>query len=319
MRWLAGAVLAFGLLATTSWLLLRQGWPEIWTASGTAAVAAEATALAPAGRIAEAASASQPIDTATGPRMSAEAPASVRERTAARARLSAAWACLDAPARDSGDPTEIWLATLTPEHRRRAEQDYADVMAWAQQDCRTLPQELLDRNGHLSLPDLLVLASTAPDDPYGQLAAVVRERRQTHDPATVDGVRVALEALLRSALAAPAAEEMELIGALVSTQGPPGALGPGSGAHWDVRRMVWALAACDLGDDCGPRSPVLRQLCRQSLLCGYPNLESAVLDGVWPQGMSDALQEERRRLVQRLRSGGGVGVFDPASKPPGDG
>jgi hypothetical protein len=83
--------------------------------------------------------------------------------------------------------------------------------------------------------------------------------------------------------------------------------------------MVWALAACDLGADCGPRSPVLRQLCLQSLLCGYPNLESAVIDGVWPQGMSDALLEERRRLVQRLRAGGGVGVFDPLPNPPGDG
>ena len=310
-RWLPGAVLAFGLLAAAGWLLLRQGWPEIWPASGTAAAAAEATPLSPARRVAEAASASQPID-------SAEVPAGIRERTAARARLSAAWACLNASDLDPGDPAEIW-ATLTPEHQRRAEQDYAQMTAWAEQNCRTLPPELLDRDGRLSLADLLALASTAPDDPRWQLAAVVRERKQIHDPASVDGVRVALEALLRSALATPAAEEFQLIGALVSTQGPPGALGSGSGAHWDVRRMVWALAACDLGDDCGPRSPVLRQLCRQSLLCGYPNLESAVLDGVWPQGMSDALQEERRRLVQRLRSGGVVGVFDPESKPPGDG
>ncbi|HWS27644.1 MAG TPA: hypothetical protein VN259_13875, partial [Xanthomonadales bacterium] len=263
--------------------------------------------------VAEAASASQPID-------SAEVPAGIRERTAARARLSAAWACLNAPDLGPGDPAEIWSATLTPEHQRRAEQDYAQVMAWAQQNCRTLPPGLLDKNGRLSLPDLLVLASTAPNDPRGQLAAVVRERKQTHDPATVDGVRVALEALLRSALAAPAAEELQLIGALVSTQGPPGALGPGSGAHWDVRRMVWALAACDLGDDCGPRSPVLRQLCFQEFLCGYPNLEAAVLDGVWPQGMTQALQAERRELVRRLRENAGVGLFEPLpASPPGRG
>jgi hypothetical protein len=82
--------------------------------------------------------------------------------------------------------------------------------------------------------------------------------------------------------------------------------------------MVWALAACDLGADCGPRSPVLRQLCLQSLLCGYPDLESAVIDGVWPQGMSAALQEERRRLVERLRHGG-VGAFDPLPNPPDGG
>jgi hypothetical protein len=316
-RWLAGAVLAFAVLAAVGWLLLRQGRPEIRPASGAAEAAAEATPLSPAGRVAEAASAAQPIDGATAPRMSAEVPAGIRERSAARARLSAAWACLDASDLDPGDPAEIW-ATLTPEHQRRAEQDYAQLMAWAEQNCHRLPPELLDKDGRLSLPDLLALASTAPDDPRWQLAAVVRERKQIHDPASVDGVREALEALLRSALVAPAAEELQLIGALVSTQGPPGALGPDSGAHWNVRRMVWALAACDLGDDCGPRSPVLRQLCLQSLLCGYPNLESAVIDGVWPQGMSAALQEERRRLVERLRHGG-VGAFDPVPPPPGGG
>ena len=320
-RWLAGAVLAFGLSAAAGWLLLRQGRPGIRPASGTTEAAAEATPSSPAGRIAGAASASPPDDGAIAPRMSAKVrdavPAGIRERSAARARLSAAWACLDASDLDPGDPAEIW-ATLTPEHQRRAEQDHAQVIAWAEQNCHRLPPELLDKDGRLSLPDLLALASTAPDDPHRQLAAVVRERKQTHDPATVDGVRAALEALLRSALVAPAAEELQLIGALVSTQGPPGALGPGSGAHWDVRRMVWALAACDLGADCGPRSPVLRQLCLQSLLCGYPNLESAVIDGVWPQGMSAALQEERRLLVERLRRGG-VGVFDPLPNPPGGG
>ena len=118
-------------------------------------------------------------------------------------------------------------------------------------------------------------------------------------------------------LAAPAAEERQLIGSVVSTQVPLGALGTGSGAQPDVRRMVWALAACDLGDDCGPRSPVLRQHCVQSLLCGYPNLESAVIDGIWPKGMAAALQEERRRLVQPLRDG--VGVLDPLPNPPGGG
>ena len=54
---------------------------------------------------------------------------------------------------------------MTPEHQRRAEQDYAQMMAWAEQNCRTLPPELLDKDGRLSLPDLLALASTAPDDP----------------------------------------------------------------------------------------------------------------------------------------------------------
>lgn len=240
-------------------------------------------------------------------------------KAAARVRLSAAWTCLAKAPMDAGVSAEEWAANLPPEHQQQAERDYANVSAWAEQNCRTLPAELLDKNGDLSLPDLLALASSGPGDPLMRLAQLLRQRKRPIDAATLEGMRAALAMALQSALAAPTADELQLIGAVVSDYGPAVALGPGSGSAGPYRKMVWALAACDLGDDCGPQSSVLRQLCFQELLCGYPNLESAVLDGIWPQGMTQALQAERRELVRRLRENAGVGLFDPGPAPPGGG
>ncbi len=319
-RWLASSLLALGLLAGGLWLLWPRLQPEPAAMTGAHAPTAVATTDRTTAPAVPVDATSTPVAAVTPPQAPSDFPDAVpasAARDEARGRLIAAWSCLDKPEVDPGDPAEIW-ATLTPEHQRQAEQDYAQALAWAEQKCGNLPRDLLDKNGRLLPSELLALVSTGPGDPPSKLAAALRGRKGNQDPTTADGVRAALDALLRSALTAPAAEELQLIGAVVSTQGPYGAFGPGSGSARSLRPMVWALAACDLGADCGPRSHVLRQLCLQSLLCGYPNLESAVVDGVWPQGMSAALQEERRLLVQRLRHGG-VGVFDPVQPPPGGG
>lgn len=318
-RRISAGLVVLGLLAAGGWMLWWGGQPETPMMTSQIAVPASAIAEPPTTPAAAASSAPTSDISATREVPTAYA-AATTPKALARARFDVAWTCLNRqPYVEPGDPAEIWPATLPPEHQRRAEQDHAQVMAWAERNCRGLPAQLLDQNGQLSLPDLLTLASSGADDPRRQLAAALRARERTRDPANADAVRAALETLLRSALEDPAAAELQLIGAVVSAQGPAGEFGPDSGAAIHLQPMVWALAACDLGADCGPRSPVLRQLCLQSLLCGYPNLESAVIDGVWPQGMSAALQEERRRLVERLRHAGGVGVFEPVTPPAGGG
>lgn len=322
-RRLRGALLVLGVLAGAAWLLRLPHVLE--TASERSAVATP-TAVS-LNRAAEPAANLPPrttqdlVATAT-PLLTDSADASAVRgvaKAAARLRLSAAWTCVAGPPMDSGVSAAEWAANLPPERQQQAEREYADVSAWAEQHCRTLPAELLDKNGELSLPDLLALASSGPDDPLMRLAQLLRQRKRPIDAATLEDMRAALAMALQSALAAPAADELQLIGAVASDYGQAGALGPGSGSGGPYRNMVWALAACDLGDDCGPQSTVLRQLCFQELLCGYPDLESAVLDGIWPQGMTQALQAERRELVRRLRENAGVGLFDPAPAPPGGG
>ena len=322
-RRLRGALLALGLMAGAAWLLGPARLPE--TASERPALstptavssdrAAEPAANPTAKTTPEAVATATPSLTDSAGASAARGAA----KAAARLRLSAAWTCLASPPMDAGVSAEDWTANLPSERQQQAERDYADVSVWAEENCRTLPAELLDDNGQLSLPDLLALASTGPGDPLMHMAQLLRQRKRPLDPATLEGMRAALAITLQSALASPTADELRLIGALVSDYGHAGALGPGSGSGGPYRNMVWALAACDLGDDCGRQSPVLRQLCFQELLCGYPDLESAVLDGVWPQGMTQALQAERRELVRRLRENAGVGLFEPVPASPGRG
>lgn len=322
-RRLRGALLALGMLAGAAWLL---GLPQVLETASERSALATPTAVS-LDRTAEPAAnlppgtAQEPVATAT-PSLTDRADASAvsgAAKAAARLRLSAAWTCLAGPPMDTGVSAQEWAANLPPERQHQAEREYAAVSDWAEQHCRTLPAELLDKNGELSLPDLLALASSGPGDPLLRLAQLLRQRKRPLDPATLEGMRAELAMALQSALAAPTAAELQLIGAVVSGYGQAGALGPVSGSGGPYRNMVWALAACDLGDHCGPQSPVLRQLCLQELLCGYPDLESAVLDGVWPQGMTQALQAERRELVRRLRENAGVGLFEQVPSRPGSG
>ena len=68
--------------------------------------------------------------------------------------------------------------------------------------------------------------------------------------------------------------------------------------------VAWDLAACDLGMDCGPNSPMLRYSCLHMGLCGYSSLEHLYTHaGHSPRDM-EQVNRLRAAIVARLRRGG---------------
>lgn len=81
------------------------------------------------------------------------------------------------------------------------------------------------------------------------------------------------------------------------------------------QRALWTLVACDLGMDCSATSPTLDRLCLLQGLCGYPDVEAALRDGVIT-GVEAAETELRRQwAVARIRRGEIAGMFDLAPAP----
>ncbi len=78
---------------------------------------------------------------------------------------------------------------------------------------------------------------------------------------------------------------------------------------------AWTLAACDLGMDCGATSQSLDRRCLSEGLCGYPNLEAALRDGVISEAEAVETEVRRQWLVARIRSGAIDGMFDPPPAP----
>lgn len=85
------------------------------------------------------------------------------------------------------------------------------------------------------------------------------------------------------------------------------------------QRALWTLVACDLGMDCGASSPTLDRLCVLQGLCGYPDVEAALRDGVIRRVEAAETEARRHWAVERIRSGQIAGMFDPAPQPRGDG
>ena len=81
------------------------------------------------------------------------------------------------------------------------------------------------------------------------------------------------------------------------------------------QRALWTLVACDLGMDCSASSPTLDRLCLLQGLCGYPDVEAALRNGMIT-GVEAAETELRRQwAVLRIRRGEIAGMFDPAPAP----
>lgn len=242
---------------------------------------------------------------------SAAGPASVAAPTTSppHSPLAPAWTCLGAWFAEHEDPAVLWAATLDAQAQEDARLALADARAFADRHCRIEPPGVqAAKTSDDVLVALLELASTAAGDGWQRLAALLRADRR-RDTARTAAIRGELERLLPSALAARDVAQMALIGQVAAqAQLELGGFGDREGWHW-------VLAACDLGADCGPRSAPVRQLCLQHALCGYPDLESALMDGVWAQGWAGHEQERRRELVARLRASGGLGLFDPLPPP----
>lgn len=84
-----------------------------------------------------------------------------------------------------------------------------------------------------------------------------------------------------------------------------------------VRPEIWQLVACDLGRDCGPYSLALARRCLYvtSSACGTDNVDAAIRL-TQSEGMYRLMDQRRRELVARIRSGQIAGMFDPPPPPP---
>jgi hypothetical protein len=84
---------------------------------------------------------------------------------------------------------------------------------------------------------------------------------------------------------------------------------------------LWPLIACDLGMDCGPQSRALDRACfGYESGCGYASLEVLIRERT-PAWQYRLLDQRRRELVERIRSGQIAGMFDPRApiRNPGGG
>ncbi|MBL8244244.1 MAG: hypothetical protein JNL89_08645, partial [Rhodanobacteraceae bacterium] len=153
-------------------------------------------------------------------------------------------------------------------------------------------------------------------DPWARLAQVASQKHdRALNDAQIDELRRALDAVLPAALAEPDPVLFAMIDRAIESA--PQALG--ERAAGSAQAMIWPLVACDLGAECGPDSDFMRRLCLQEALCGYPDVASALRDGLWPMGSAEHFEQRRRTLLAQLRAGG-AGVFAaPAPPSPGGG
>jgi hypothetical protein len=240
--------------------------------------------------------------------------ARIEQRRAARERLDQMLGCQATRALPTdADRLSDWARSLPDEAVASAGPAYEDALAWARQACdvtHASMQQAWDDD-----TTLLLGAGFGPDDPLARL----QRASSVADGAKVDLVelRAALYQVLADAVAAPNVTQFLAIAGAGSAGGSNRQLGPFLNSSREIPASVWTLAACDLGADCGPQSAAMRVLCLSELLCGYPSMEAAMIDGYWPQGSIESLSRMRRDLVARLRENGGVGIFEPPA--PGDG
>lgn len=79
---------------------------------------------------------------------------------------------------------------------------------------------------------------------------------------------------------------------------------------------LWLLVACDMGMDCSEASVAADRLCLTRGLCGYPDLQSAVRDGLIGANEMAATMQARERIVAALRRGDIAALVDPAPAAP---
>lgn len=218
--------------------------------------------------------------------------------------------------RSDAERLSEWAKSLPDAAVSAAEGDYDDALAWAGGDCLPLLANLPAGPPGSSELALLLAAGYRLDDPLVQL-----QRERANGPAErVDAnrARAALDAAVIQAVAAPDVAQFRAIArvgaSLVANREIATYM---ENNPEETIASVWALAACDLGANCGPRSAALRMICLTELLCGYPSVEAAMIDAYWPQGLIATLSVMRRDLTSRLRAGAGAGVFGPAA--PGGG
>lgn len=80
---------------------------------------------------------------------------------------------------------------------------------------------------------------------------------------------------------------------------------------------LWLLVACDMGMDCGGTSNQADRLCLDHGLCGYPDVEAAVRDGLLGSSELELTMQARRQIVELLGRGDLAAIVDrPPPEPP---
>lgn len=230
-------------------------------------------------------------------------------QAAFREALQRGWNCrAEAPA---DDLAEDWALGLPPAQLERARAERAAAIDWARRVCTGLPQALRTLEFKAAAS-----AALRAGDPWARLAQVASQKHdRALNDAQIDELRRALDAVLPAALAEPDPVLFAMIERAIESA--PQALG--ERVAGSAQAMIWPLVACDLGAECGPDSDFMRRLCLQEALCGYPDVASALRDGLWPMGSAEHFEQRRRTLLAQLRAGG-AGVFAaPAPPSPGGG
>lgn len=224
-------------------------------------------------------------------------------QAAFREALQRGWNCRDEAPAD--DLAEDWALGLPPAQLERARAERAAAIEWDRQVCGGMSDALRA----LQLKAAASAALSA-GDPWARLAQVASQKHdRALDDAQIDELRRALYAVLPAALAKPDPMQFAMIERAI--EGAPQELG--ERVAGSAQAMIWPLVACDLGAECGPDSDFMRRLCLQDGLCGYPDVASALRDGLWPMGSAEHFEQRRRTLLAQLRAGG-AGVF--AAPPP---
>lgn len=206
------------------------------------------------------------------------------------ARLESRWAWL---------PPEV--AALEREWQAQAQLAVAkDCAGWVVDPStprfRSLLQALLERLSRS--PDLL-----------DRVLAALMATRPAEDE--LPAIRAQIEDLLRRARGpeiAPMADALWM-----SPWWLPSTAGPYAGEDSTV---LWHLVACDLGADCGARSPFLRRACAVSGHCGYPDVETLMHDVYLGQDAAERVAAARAVVLERIRKGQVDRLFDPVPLPP---
>lgn len=89
-----------------------------------------------------------------------------------------------------------------------------------------------------------------------------------------------------------------------------------NGARLDPEAL-WLLVACDMGMDCVGTGAPADRLCVDQGLCGYPDVESAVRDGLLGSSELELTLQARQQIVALLRRGDVDAIVNrPPPEPP---
>jgi hypothetical protein len=318
MRWSFATVVLTGLLlAAAVWLfgLLSGDSPEL---AGVPYRAESATAATlqrpPSPRTTPERSAPLAPDQDSAAPSTGAAPAAIDDDPLLRApippreALSRLTECAILAEPDPSARLESRFAWLPPEVAALEREWQAQAQLAIAKDCAGWVVDPSTPRFRSLLQALRARLSRSPDLLDRVLAALMATRPAEDE---LPAIRAQIEDLLRRARGPEIAAMADAL--WMSMWWLPSTAGPYAGENSTV---LWRLVACDLGADCGARSPFLRRACAVSGHCGYPDVETLMHDVYLGQDAAERVATARAVVLERIRKGQVDGLFDPVPLPP---